>query len=115
VASQSLQARLALVVRITEASRTARMCHETAVLAHAISKALARRAGLRPNGKKGWASVGETYFYFQGPTPMPRHGMSLSAVGRHLALSKQSIARALERAAAVYRERGCTPADFLDG
>jgi putative transposase len=43
------------------------------------------------------------------------HGMSLSAVGRHLALSKQSIARALERAAFVYRERGCTPADFLDG
>jgi len=41
------------------------------------------------------------------------HGMSLTAVGRHLSLSKQSIARALGRAASVYRKRGCTAADFL--
>jgi hypothetical protein len=42
------------------------------------------------------------------------HGLSLSAVGRHLSVSKHSIARALERAAAVYVERDCLPVDFLD-
>ena len=43
------------------------------------------------------------------------YGLSLNALARHLSLSRQSIARALERAASVYREHGCEPADFLVG
>jgi REP element-mobilizing transposase RayT len=43
------------------------------------------------------------------------YGLSLTATGRHLHVSKQSIARALQRAATVLTTHGCSPADFLVG
>lgn len=42
-----------------------------------------------------------------------RHAYSLTALARHLSISRPSVARALERAAAVYAERNCSADDFL--
>jgi putative transposase len=42
------------------------------------------------------------------------HGFSLSAVARHLSISRPSVARAVERARAVYAEHGWAQQDFLD-
>ncbi len=42
------------------------------------------------------------------------HGLSLSAVGRQLSISRPSVARAVERAPAVFAQHGCTPDDFLE-
>ena len=42
-----------------------------------------------------------------------RYGLSLSAVGRCLNVSKQSIARALARAGSVYHSRHYAPAEFI--
>jgi len=41
------------------------------------------------------------------------YGLSLSAVGRCLNVSKQSIARAVARAASVYQSRNFAPAEFI--
>ena len=41
------------------------------------------------------------------------YGLSLSAVGRCLNVSKQSIARAVARAASVYHSRNSAPAEFI--
>ena len=41
------------------------------------------------------------------------YGLSLSAVGRCLNISKQSIARAVARAESVYESRNYTPAEFI--
>jgi putative transposase len=41
------------------------------------------------------------------------HGYSLSAVARHLSISRPSVARAVERARAVYAEYECAPEGFL--
>jgi REP-associated tyrosine transposase len=41
------------------------------------------------------------------------HGLSLTAVGRCLAVSKQSIARAVARAVSAYTVRNLRPTDFL--
>jgi REP element-mobilizing transposase RayT len=41
------------------------------------------------------------------------HSISLSAVARHLSISRPSVARAVDRAPAVYSEHGCSPEDFL--
>jgi hypothetical protein len=41
------------------------------------------------------------------------HSISLSAVARHLAISRPSVARAVDRALAIYSEHGCSPDDFL--
>jgi chromosomal replication initiation ATPase DnaA len=43
------------------------------------------------------------------------YGLSLSAVGRCLNVSKQSIARGVARAASVYHSRNCGPAEFITG
>jgi hypothetical protein len=43
-----------------------------------------------------------------------RFGLSLTAVGRHLNVSRPSIARALRRAEGVFADHGCSPDDFLD-
>ena len=43
------------------------------------------------------------------------HGVSLSAVGRRLSISRTSIARAVQRAPVVYTEHGCKADDFLTG
>jgi hypothetical protein len=42
------------------------------------------------------------------------HGFSLSAVARRLSISRTSVARAIDRVAAVYTESGLTPTDFLE-
>jgi putative transposase len=41
------------------------------------------------------------------------HGLSLTAVGRRLGVSKQSIARAIVRADSAYKARNLSPADFF--
>ncbi len=41
------------------------------------------------------------------------YGLSVTAVARHLHVSRQSIARGLERAADTFARRRCTPADFI--
>ena len=41
------------------------------------------------------------------------YSLSVTAVARHLHVSRQSIARGLERAADTFARRRCTPADFI--
>ncbi|MFN8625109.1 MAG: hypothetical protein U0587_03860 [Candidatus Binatia bacterium] len=43
------------------------------------------------------------------------YGLSLSAVGRCLNVSTQSLARGVARAASIYQRRDCAPAEFLAG
>ena len=41
------------------------------------------------------------------------YGLSLTAVARHLQVSRQSIARGLERAEDAFARCRCTPTDFI--
>lgn len=59
---------------------------------------------LRPDVLDARAAVGHL--------AVRHYGLSLTAAARHLHVSRQSIARALERAEAAFARRCCTPADF---
>jgi AraC-like DNA-binding protein len=64
-----------------------------------------RGRGLRPQVLDARAAIGHL--------AVRHYGLSLSAVARHLHVSRQSIARGLERAQGAMARHGCTFADFL--